>query len=139
MKRTAQHALLLAVLAFCHGCGGIGFAYQQKLSGKFGLVACDTRTQMSLCEILPSGSGLGIIEQTVFAVGWNSDFIIAKRHPSEGFDTTDIDKAVTEFYILNVATEKLLGPLDETEFATQRASLTLPDGLTFTLVFDDLQ
>ena len=139
MKRIVVCALLPTVLVFCFGCGGIGFAYEQELTGKFGLIACDTRTQMSLCEILPSGSGIGIVDQTVFAVGWNDDFIIAKRHPSDGSDTNDIDRSVTEFYILTVATEKLLGPLDEAEFDKQRASLGLPEDLTFILVFEDLR
>jgi hypothetical protein len=94
---------------------------------------------MSVGKILPSGSVDLVIGQTVFAVGWNAEFIIAKRHPSEGTEATKINKSVTEFYILNVATEKLVGPLNEVEFWKQRSLLGVPGDLGFTLVFADVE
>ena len=139
MNKDFVSTLLLCGLFLCHGCGGIGFAYQQKLPGKFGLVACDTRTQMSLCEMLPGGSASGIIRETVFAVGWNDDFILAERHPSAGSAPYVINRSVTEFYILTVATGKVVGPLDADGFDKQRAVLGVPKGLAFSLVFNDLQ
>jgi hypothetical protein len=60
--------ILVAVLAalLVAGCGGFGFAYEKRLSGKYGLVATDVLEQMSVCEMLPSGSGVGVISETVF-------------------------------------------------------------------------
>ncbi len=138
MIRYKKYLFLTALCAICHGCGGIGFAYQKKLPGKYGLIACDTMPQMALCEIDPDGSGLTVVPQTVFAVGWNKHFIIAKRHPPTGMAINEIDKTKTEFYILDVTAEKLYGPFDEDKFNKQRESLGVPATLKFTLVFKDL-
>src|ERR1035441_2688868 len=82
MRRFAQPFLVvLACLGLLAGCGGIGFAYEKRLSGKYGLVAADVLEQMVVAEMLPNGSAIGVIPATVFAGGWNEQFIIAKPHP----------------------------------------------------------
>lgn len=114
------------------GCGGFGFAYEKRLSGKYGLVATDVLEQMSVCEMLPSGSGLGVISETVFAVGWDEQYIIAKQHP-------DGNKSITHFYILRVSDGTLTGPVDEMRFTMERHKIGVPASLSFTLVFDSLK
>src|ERR1035438_8346608 len=48
MRRFAQPFLVvLACLGLLAGCGGIGFAYEKRLSGKYGLVAADVLEQRS--------------------------------------------------------------------------------------------
>jgi hypothetical protein len=130
----------IAVLLFAAmlaGCGGFGFAYEKQLSGKYGLVAVDVLDQMSVSETLPSGSAVGIINQTVFAVGWDEHFIIAKQHPNDA--SHHMDKSVTKYYILRVLDGALTGPLDESEFDIQRDKLGVSKSLSFTLVFDNLK
>jgi len=114
------------------GCGGIGFAYKERLSDKYGLVAVDILEQMSVCEMLPDGGGVGVINETVFAVGWDEHYIIAKQHPAG-------DKSITYFYILRVSDGTLTGPLDETKFTAERERIGVPAGLSFTLIFDSLK
>ena len=127
----------LAVAMMLAGCGGIGFAYEKHLSGKYGLVAVDTLDQMAVCEMQPDGNGIGVIDETVFAVGWDDHFIIAKQHPNDA--SHHIDKSVTNFYILQVSDGKLTGLLDEAAFSRERARLGVSDGLSFTLSFDSLK
>lgn len=124
-------ATLLAVMTLV-GCGGIGCAYEKRLSGKYGLVAVDVLEQMSLSEMLPGGSAVGVINETVFAVGWDERFIIAKQHPSG-------NKSITHYYILQVADGTLTGPFDVSAFIAERAKLGAPAALSFTLVFDGLK
>ncbi len=126
--------ILIAVLAalLVAGCGGFGFAYEKHLSGKYGLVATDVLEQMSVCEMLPSGSGVGVISETVFAVGWDEQYIIAKQHPAG-------NKSITHFYILRVSDGKLTGPVDEMRFTMERDKIGVPASLSFTLVFDSLK
>jgi hypothetical protein len=119
------------------GCGGIGFAYEKRLSGKYGLVAVDVLEQMDISEILPSGSANEVIPETVFAAGWDDHFIIAEQHPNDA--SHHLDKSVTKFYILTVADGALAGPLDESAFIRERTALGVPASLDFTLVFDSLK
>ena len=54
MSRTIQSAAYLMafiLLGFILACGGIGFAYQQKLTGKYWLQATDTLEQVNICEM----------------------------------------------------------------------------------------
>jgi hypothetical protein len=119
------------------GCGGIGLAYEKKLSGNYALVATDVLEQMDVSKMLPSGSALGVIPATVFAVGWDNNFIIAKQHPNDA--PHHIDKSVANFYILRVIDGSLTGPLDESAFQIKRKELQVREGLVFTLVFDELK
>jgi hypothetical protein len=138
MSTPTRISLIITALASfaLHGCGGFGFAYQKPLSGKYALVATDVMEQMSVCEMLPKGDALGVIPKTVFAVGWDPSFIIAKQHPSD--DANKIDKSVTRFYILKVSDGKLSGPLTEEQFKSERDTLHVSGDLDFSLVFKEL-
>jgi hypothetical protein len=127
----------LAFALLLPGCGGFGFAYQKPLSGKYGLVATDILEQMSICEMLPGGSAIGLIPETVFAVGWDAHFIIARQHPNDA--SHRIDKSISNLYILRVSDGVLTGPLDEVTFTRERANLGVSEGLSFTLTFDTLK
>jgi len=118
-------------------CGGIGLAYDQKLVGNYGLAATDVMQQMSFVRFEASGSAIGIVSETVFAAGWNERFVILKRHPAEANRT--INKSITEYYIFSVNDAAVRGPLSEAEFQKARLLLRVPEGLTFTLVFEALK
>lgn len=122
-------ALLLA-------CGGIGFAYDKRLVGDIGLTAVDSRQQMSLVKINGNGRDT-LVSPTVIAVGFNESHVIAKRHPADA--SQQVDKAVTEYFIVTVHGEKVDGPLTEPEFRAKRGTLGVDDRLDFTLTFDDLK
>jgi hypothetical protein len=94
---------------------------------------------MSVSEIYASHGGRILIPETVYAVGWNSDFIIAKQHPHDPPDGTGPNKSQTNFYILRVVDGKLFGPLSEEKFNLERSSQNLPDDLQFSLVFERLK
>lgn len=122
-------ALLSALLL--SACGA-GFVYEKRLSGKYGLIAVDVLEQMALCEMLPSGGGVGVINETVFAVGWDESHIIAKQHPAG-------NKSITHFYILRVSDGTVTGPMDEKTFTKERDKAGVSADLSFTLPFDSLK
>lgn len=93
--------------------------------------------QMSVSEMLPSGSAGDIINETVFAAGWDTNFIIAKQHPKDA--NQHVDKTVTNYYILRVADGSLTGPLQESAFIEARKRISVPSSLDFSLVFDELK
>jgi hypothetical protein len=125
-------ATIFLVSALMHG-----WEYKKKLTGDYALLAVDVREQMNISKMLPGGDAVGVVRATVFAVGWNDDFIIAQQHPPN----SDISNGprVTNFYILRTSDEELWGPLTADQFRMERANQGVPSDLDFTLVFQDLK
>ena len=116
---TALVACLLLV--------GCGFVCDERIDGPYHLNAVDVEDQMSVSYSLPGGDSIGRISSTVFAVGKNKDFLVAKRHPNG-------DRTITEFYYLIRAndsayaepTKSVRGPFTEKEFKEAAIRLGLP-------------
>jgi hypothetical protein len=128
---------LLLLLCSCHGA-----AYEEYLVDNYSLKAMDVKSGMSVFyndnEYL-----IGIIQPTVFAVGHNNDFIIAKQHPN---NFPIIDKSITNYFIIPIkkrvaeSVEKnVIGPLTIEEFNAMKTELRVPESLVFTKVFEDLE
>jgi hypothetical protein len=82
-------------------------------------------------KIPASSSAATVIGPMVFRYGWNVDFIIAQQHPvQDGFD--EINTAVTDWFILEVATGEVHGPLTEAAYIRRRQTLGVPKDLDFT-------
>ncbi len=124
----------LAVSMILCGCG---FVHDERLTGNYRLIAVDVLEQMSVDRTLDSGSAVGRINETVFAVGWDQRYIVAKQHP-------DNDRTVTNYYYLEMAKDSpfadpgasVTGPLAEAAFTQCKTELKLPE---FTRTFKELQ
>ncbi len=79
---------------------GCGFVHDEHVIGPYRLIAVDSSTDMSLSYGLGSGDAVGRIDATVFSIGWNSRFIVAKRHPGG-------DRRVTQFYFLDISKDSV--------------------------------
>jgi hypothetical protein len=112
----------------------------RELDDTYELHAIDTRQDMALYRRLPDGNGIGRIEPTVFAVGWDSSHLIAKRHPSR-------DRSHTEYYILERRkdsphadpNESVRGPFDSLTFHRERSRLGVDSQLRFQHIERDLE
>lgn len=120
--------------------------------GPYVLLNIDTEADMSLSMDLSDGGALSIVKATVFAVGANEHYVVAKQHPSA--DGVRFDSTVTNFFIVDRATEsadivdtrsqkligvrtpKVIGPLSRTEFEHFGRTHDLP---TFTKTFATLE
>lgn len=72
-----------------------------------------------------------MIGPRVFRYGWNADFIIVQQHPVEdGFDK--LNAGVTDWFILDVATGEVHGPLTEAAYVRRRQTLGIPEEQVFT-------
>lgn len=106
-------------------------------SERYLLVAIDSKEQMSLIFDLGDGTGLGLVDPIVFAVGENEKYIVVKQHPSY------YDKTLTNYFVVERSKsddfderKKLVtGPFSEQEFEQLTDSLGLPP---FQKVFKDL-
>ncbi len=116
---------LFVAVSLLSGCG---FAHDEQLTGPYRLIAVDTLDQMSVSYGLPGGDAVGRISETVFSVGWNDRYIVAKQHPNN-------DRTITHFYYLDISRDStyadpiasVTGPLTEAEFLGKRRDLALPD------------
>ena len=129
-------ALLLLAVTFAPGCiGGAVFA-KERLVGRFAMWAVDGLSDNSVVEESEDGRAARVlIPPTVFAVGFDDRFIIAKRHPKSGHH---IDRSTTEFFVVAVSEGQVHGPVDQAEFAALRARLGVPASLGFSRVIEQL-
>jgi hypothetical protein len=134
---AAAAVVLAAVLVSTRSGLMNGWEYEKRLPGGYSLLAVDLREEMNISQRLPNGDAVGVISATVFAVGWNDEFIIAKQH-ARAFNGQHNERA-TNFYILRVSGGEVLGPLSAGQFAAERGKQALPSDLDFTLVLDDLE
>lgn len=108
------------------------FAYDEHLDGPYHLTAMDFLEEMSLDYDL-SGGFKGRIGPTVFAAGWNEDYIVVKEHPLGKAYT--VNRSVTHYHYLIRALDHDLaepdvsvrGPFNEAEFMKEKERLNLPD------------
>jgi hypothetical protein len=113
-------AMLSILLAACD-------VHHEKLIGPYFLGDIDVTEQMSVFYDLGDGSGIGRIGPTVFSVGWNDRYIVAKEHPNG-------DKRITNFYYLEIARDSkyadpkqsVTDPLTKVEFLEKQKALNLP-------------
>ncbi len=118
-------------------------AIDRRLIGNFYLIAPDVDEQLCLSECDSPCSGLygTIIGNTVFAVGFNNQYIIAKQHPCT--DEYKVNKNVVKYYIFHAYHKgsyesNLIGPLNLTEFEEKRKELNI-ENIDFTIVYKELE
>lgn len=126
------------LLTSCIGCA----VYEKELTEGYKLSANDDISGMSIF-VYDGQYQVGVVNATVFSVGFNEDFIIAKQHP---FNNNLIDKSITNYYIVPVKAkvnasldENRIGPLSRKEFLIQRKELGIPEKLDFTITIDKLE
>jgi len=148
MKRISVAWL---VVVFCSGCWPLPIldrdwpdAYWR--SGDYVLIAIDTEAQMSLAADVRDGKKtrlLTVVAATVFSVGANERYLIAKQHPIFS-DQTKFDRSVTNYYVVDRTQTPTFrephrgvqGPLTKEEFDHLASSLPLPG---FTKTFHKLE
>ena len=121
---------ICAVVIFVGGCPFHGPIYEEDLVNGYAVWAADTMKDAAIVLKDKGSSGaIGVVPRTVFAYGWNDDFIIAKRHPEK--KNRKVDTSLTYWYIVEVASGDVHGPLNEDEFDKLRTELKVPPELSF--------
>ena len=135
-----KNAISFFSVIFFMGCQGT--AYEEELVADYSLRAIDVKSGMSV-YYMDEEYLIGIVQSTVFAVGHNDEFIIAKQHPE---DFPEIDKSITNYFIIPLkdkvgrsAEKNVIGPMSKENFERKRVELNIPESLTFTRVFKDLE
>jgi hypothetical protein len=126
VKLIVRFAVLAACLALLSGCGLFDSKVMWR-GGPYILLWIDTLDNSQLNYDLGEGTSIGRIDKTVYAVGWNGRYLVAKQHPSG-------DKATTNFYIIDSLTDSrmaepttvVIGPLTQEQFQAKTMELQLP-------------
>ena len=134
MRAKHIKIILLSSTVFLTGCFGLWDSDSDRITGKYIVLWIDLQENQTISEQfeMNSGGSSQIVAEYVFAVGHNDDFIIAKQHPTNGFEGGYvIDTKTTNYYIVDMnrkilATgEKVFGPLTRIQFDSLRVKLKI--------------
>lgn len=134
---SGRFVLLIVVavlLVAVHGCIWTeGLWYEDDdLPGEYAVHAVDEPVNAMIVEKEGGNRSHSVVPSTVFVYGWNDDFIIAQRHPRFWDDFRRIDTSITHWYLIEVGTKTVHGPLSEDAFNKLRVELKVPPELSFT-------
>jgi hypothetical protein len=130
MKDKLYYLLsIFAVAIFVGGCF-LGPIYEEYLVNGYAVWAPDVMEQAMIVHKGKGGSAsTRVVQPMVFAYGWNEDFILAKQHPRK--KDRKVDTSVTYWYIIEVTSGDVHGPLNEDEFRKLRTKLKVPEEISF--------
>ena len=140
MKRVKYCLIAIVCLSSMIGCDSFN---QKQLIGNYYLIESSYKEDSkSLSYSLGSGNFNDVVSQTVFSVGFNEDYIIAKQHPKKY--KVPANKSITNYFIIAMKDSssyygKVNGPFTESEFLVAKKSLGISGKLKFTIVFEDLK
>ena len=121
---------------------GSGCDYRKDINSDYHLGCSDEEITMAL-YITIGDYKTEVVNSTVFAVGYNEDFIIAKQHPRYLWYS---DKSRTNYFIIPLTepvsrskTHNVIGPLSKDKFDSKNIELGIDKDLPFSIVFENLQ
>lgn len=124
MAGTMKNILLLFLaISLLTGC--LFDSRSDRIIGKYIVLWIDLPENQSLDKEfdLNSSNSSTLIEPYIFAVGHNEHYIIAKQHPTNGFEGGyKIHTDTTNYYIIDIEKEKdkVFGPLTLLQFDSLR-------------------
>lgn len=133
--------ILLLLWAFFVLTGCLFDSSSDRIIGKYKALWIDLpQNQMLVKEDnLHSSSSSTLIESYIFAIGHNKHYIIAKQHPTNGFEGGyTIHTDTTNYYIINIdnGKDKIFGPLSLKQFDSLKTKLNI-ESLQFNKTYPD--
>ncbi|TDQ28764.1 DUF3997 domain-containing protein [Tenacibaculum caenipelagi] len=124
------------ILQSCYFGAGL---VEKEITGNYFLFANNKLDEMSILFYSEKYSYQLIVPETVFAVGENGDYIIAKSHPKN--PKTGINKSVIFYHIIEVNKKdiKQCSNLNLEQFNTERKKLNIPNNLDFKTIYKELE
>ena len=144
MKSKLYLIIILSSLLLT-SCFGLFDSSSDRIIGKYIVLWIDLPQNQFISEEteLNSTSSMGLIEEYVFAVGHDNDYIIAKQHPTNGFENGfEINTKITNYFIIDMNRkilkkgEKVFGPLSEIKFNKLRKELKI-ENIEFDLTYPE--
>jgi hypothetical protein len=104
MKHLPKIFLISFTLSLV-GCFGLFDSGSDRITGKYIVLWIDLLESQGISEEieLNSSSSIGLVSEYVYSVGHNDEFIIAKQHPTSGFDKGyEIDTSITNYFVVDM-------------------------------------
>ncbi len=140
MTTTVKNILLLFLtISFFTGC--LFDSSSDRITGKYIVLWIDLPQNQMIGkeDKLHSSSSSTLIEPYIFAVGHTEHYIIAKQHPTNGFEGGyKIHTDTTNYYIIDIYKErdKIYGPLTLKQFDSLKTEFKI-DKLQFNKTYPD--
>lgn len=138
MRKTIIYILGIFTAVSHYSCNGLE---SEHITERYFFVAVDTRENMSLGYSVSddNSSFVDVVRETVFAAGYDDNFIILKQHPRN-------NRSIINYYIVPIYKEftssperGVIGALTLEQFNEKRKDLNISEGVTFTRIMEDLQ
>jgi hypothetical protein len=133
--------IVCCLLFFSAGCFRHG--YKKLIINGYYLYAYADDEDMCIMHFDKYG-GLEIVNPTVFSIGYDKNFIIAKQHPT--IYPEKENKKITNYFIISLKQpvkwtddSVATGPLKENEFLEMRKKLKMADTLSFFISFNNIK
>ena len=135
LRDTKIFGIIILILSL-NSCFFLFDSGEDKIIGNYKILWIDLLEQQVICESLNENSSgcTRLVEEYVFAVGHDSNFIIAKQHPTNGFEGGHvIDTTITNYHIIDINRkiikkgEKVFGPLTKKEFDKKTMELGIEE------------
>jgi hypothetical protein len=140
---TMTKYFLIAVIGLiCTGCYfGDNPSFEKELTKNYWLFWFDDKSDQQIIFSTTGdiNGGSIIIDRTVFAIGFNDNFIIAKQHPEKGNTLYHIIETKVAGSITSNIPYRIHTFDNDSAFKAERLRLHVPDNLTFTIVDQTLQ
>ncbi|WP_422359756.1 hypothetical protein [Reichenbachiella sp.] len=142
MNSISKYLIILFTVIILTRCGA---AYKEELVKNHYLIAVDVHQQMSIAYHTPDDreTYITLIGATIYSVGYNEEYIIAKQHPYNIYNSNKSRQ--TNYFILPVkktmeweTNNGLIGPMNKLQYLSKKEELGI-DGLTFSKTFEHLQ
>jgi hypothetical protein len=145
MNNNYRFIFLIFISIGLTSCFGLFDHGSDKIVGRYIVLWIDLQENQTISEQdeIDSPNSSTVIPEYVFAVGHNQDFIIAKQHPTNGFDGGyEVDTKTTNYYIVDVnrkilkTGKNVFGPLDINKFDSIRTVLRINE-IDFDQIYPD--
>ncbi|MBT9189350.1 DUF3997 domain-containing protein [Zobellia russellii] len=135
MERPQISKLLLIVIGLflINSCGLFDNGSDQ-IIGDYKIQWIDMHNTRSICKTPKKYPELceTLVFEYVFAVGHDKDYIIAKQHPTKGFENGyEVDTSITNCFIVDIKSNvrenrnRVIGPLNEKVFKEKVLELNI--------------
>jgi hypothetical protein len=136
LPAVLRYLIFLVTIGSLSSCGLFDSEIEWH-AGPYALVGIDTSDNSSIYFDLGGGNLIGRVGSTVFAVGWDGRYLVAKQHPNN-------DRNQTNYFIVDSKNDGpyvdrgkvVTGPLTALEFQRKANEMKLPG---FTKVLKSLE
>lgn len=134
MKKRLKIVTIMLIFIFFIGCDN-----KRTITSRYYLDAIDVIDNTCLYYEFDDKNAVGVVQPTVFAVGYNNKYIFVKQHPNN-------NKKITNYFIVPIYRDNtnwpekgVIGPLTLEQFKQKEEELRIGSNIKFTIEIEGLK